>query len=172
MDTGVEENVTHGDSAVLFLRMERRWAMVDEVRRFVETFCASACPGAAREEQLALAAHELVQNAITNSATSDVELELELNPRAGRVRLSVSNACEPEQIPLLRARVARVQAHRDPLAGYLEAMREDPSAPGGLGLSRVRFEGELDLGLEVRGARVTVHAAGPLAGSSVGAVAP
>lgn len=156
--------MTRSDAAVLFLRMEPKWTMVDDVRRFVETFCATACPGAHREEQVALAAHELVQNAIANAATPDVELEVEVDARAGRVRLSVSNDCAPEQIGVLRARVDRVQAQPDPLAGYLEAMRTDPTSRGGLGLSRVRFESDLDLGVEVHGGRVTVHAAGALAG--------
>jgi hypothetical protein len=63
--------------------------------------------------------------------------------------------------------VARVQAAPDPLEGYLEAMRANPEGRGGLGLSRVRYEGELDLGIDVRGRHVTVHAAGRL--SPVGA---
>jgi len=150
------------EPAVFFLRMEPSWAVIDDVRRFVESFCATACPDAERQEQLALATHELVQNAFANAADADVELRIELDRGAGRVSLSVSNGCQPEQIDVLRSRLARAQAHRDPLAGYLEAMREAPSARGGLGLSRIRYEGALDLGLEVRGARVTVHAAGPL----------
>lgn len=151
------------EPSVFFLRMDPTWHVIDEVRRFVESFCATACPGTERQEQLALAAHELVQNAIANAASPDVEMRLELDRRAGRVRLSVSNGCVPEQIAVLRSRLARAQSHRDPLAGYLEAMRENPGARGGLGLSRVRFEGALDLGLEVDGSRVTVHADGVLA---------
>lgn len=153
---------TSADPAVLFLRLEPLWPTVDDVRRLVETFCASACPGSAREAQLALAAHELVQNAFANADSPDVELELRLDRRAGHARLSVTNACAPERIPLLRERVARAQANHDPLAGYLEAMHAAPEERGGLGLSRIRYEGELDLGIEVHGARVTVHAAGPL----------
>jgi hypothetical protein len=147
---------------VLFLRMQPLWSMVDDVRRLVASFCATACPGAEQEQQLALAAHELVQNAFAHAGASDVELRVELDRIGGRARLSVTNACEPEQIPVLRALVARVQAAPDPLEGYLEAMRANPEGRGGLGLSRVRYEGELDLGLDVRGRRVTVHAAGPL----------
>ncbi len=154
---------TSSDRSVLFLRMEPRWVVIDEIRRFAETFCAAACPGAEREEQVALAVHELVQNAISYASTPEIEMELELDRRAGRVRVSVTNACRPDQIPVLRSRLARAQENRDPLAAYVEAMREAPQTRGGLGLSRVRFEGALDLGLDVRGAFVTVHAAGPIA---------
>jgi hypothetical protein len=147
---------------VLFLRMQPVWSVVDDVRRLVASFCATACPGAEQQEKLALAAHELLQNAFAHGGASDVELRLELDRSGGRACLSVTNACDPEQIPALRALVARVQAERDPLAGYLAAMRANPCGRGGLGLSRIRYEGELDLGVDVRGRRVTVHAAGPL----------
>ncbi len=148
--------------AVLFLRMPPLWSTVDGVRRLVESFCASAAPDAARDEQLALAAHELLQNAFAGSPDADVELEAEIDRRAGRIRVSVTNACEPAHIPALVARVARVQAHRTPLAAHLEALRDDPQGHGGVGLSRIRYEAELDLRIGVDGARVTIHAEGPL----------
>jgi hypothetical protein len=153
--------------AKLFLRMAPMWSRVDEVRRLVESFCASARAGAAREEQLALAAHELVQNAIANGDGSELDLEVEVDRSAGRARLAVTNAISPERVEALRARVARVQGEEDPLAGYLEAMRVDPEAPGGLGLSRIRYEGQLELGVELHGDRVTVRAEGPLAQAPV-----
>lgn len=148
--------------AVLFLRMQPSWVVIDDIRRFVETFCASACPEAEREEQLALAAHELVQNAIANAATPEVELKLEVDRASERVRVSVSNHARADQIEVLRSRLDRAQAHPDPLHGYVEAMREDPESRGGIGLARVRFEAALDLALHVEGERVTIHAAGPL----------
>lgn len=149
-------------STVLFLRMQPSWRVVDEIRRFVQTFCASACPGAAREEQLALAAHELFQNAIANAASPDVELRLEVDRAGDRVCVSVSNLACAEQIELLLDRMDQLAAHANPLDGYVAAMREDPGSRGGLGLARIRFEAALDLAVEVEGDRVTVRAAGPL----------
>jgi hypothetical protein len=152
-----------GSEAVLFLRMQPSWVVVDEIRRFVGTFCANACPGVDRDEQLALAAHELVQNAISNAATPDIEVELEVDRRRERVRVSVTNEAHPEAIDVLRTRLDRTQAHANPLDGYVAAMRESPTSRGGIGLARIRFEAGLDLALEVKGQRVTIHAAGPLA---------
>jgi hypothetical protein len=152
-----------GDAAVLFLRMQPSWVVVDDIRRFVETFCANACPWAAREEQVALATHELVQNAIANAATPDIELKLEVDQARERVQVSVSNHARPDQIDVLRTRLAWTQSHADPLEGYVAAMSEDPGSRGGIGLARIRFEAALDLALEVEGEKVTIHAAGPLA---------
>jgi hypothetical protein len=88
---------TEGD-AVLFLRMQPSWVVVDDIRHFVETFCANACPEAAREEQLALATHELVQNAIANASTEEIELKLEVDRSSERVCVSVSNDARADQI--------------------------------------------------------------------------
>jgi hypothetical protein len=148
---------------VLFLRLDPSWVFIDELRRFVESFCAAACPGAEREEQLALAAHELVQNALSYACAPGVELRCEVDRSAGSVRVSVTNAAEPEQADRLRARVVEVSGYADALAGYVAAMRKAPRERGGLGLARVRFEASLDLAVEAEGARVTVHAVGPLA---------
>jgi anti-sigma regulatory factor (Ser/Thr protein kinase) len=151
-----------GAEAVLFLRMHPSWNNVDDIRHFVEIFCASACPEAAREEQLALATHELVQNAIANAVSADIALQLELDRKTGRVRVSVSNDAHADQIEVLRERLGRTLSHEDPLEGYLAAMKDDPHSRGGIGLARIRFEAALELDLEVAGERVTMHATGPL----------
>ena len=154
--------VQSGGDAVLFLRMQPSWVVVDDIRHFVETFCASACPEAAREEQLALATHELVQNAIANAATPDIELKLELDRSASKVKVSVSNHARLDQIEVLRTRLNETRSHANPLEGYVAAMREDPTSRGGIGLARIRFEAALELELEVAGEKVTMHAFGPL----------
>ena len=147
--------------AVLFLRMQPSWVVVDDIRQFVESFCANACPEAEREEQLALATHELVQNAIANAATPDIELKLEVDRASERVSVSVSNHARADQIEVLRSRLDKAQSYANPLEGYVAAMREDPDSRGGIGLARIRFEAALDLALDVQGERVTICAAGP-----------
>lgn len=152
------------EPAVLFLRMDPSWVFVDDIRRFVESFCSAACLGAEREEQLGIAAHELVQNAISYASAPGVDLRLAVDHGAKRVRVSVSNVARPEQVRVLRERLEAICAHPDPLAAYVAAMRDDPHGRGGLGLPRVRYEAGLDLEVTHEGDdRVTVHAHGPLA---------
>jgi hypothetical protein len=160
-----------GAEAVLFLRMQPSWVVVDDIRHFVETFCASACPEADRQEQLALATHELIQNAIANAATPEIELRLEVDRATERVIVAVSNDARADQIEVLRDRLGRTQAHANPLDGYVAAMRENPESRGGIGLARIRFEAALDLDIDVRGERVTVRAAGPLMAPDIAAMA-
>jgi anti-sigma regulatory factor (Ser/Thr protein kinase) len=151
------------DADMLFLRMSPSWMFVDDLRRFVESFCAASCPGVDREEQLALAAHELVQNAIAYASAPGVELKLQLDRETGRVRVSVTNEADPEHLALLRARLDEISGEADPLIAYLAAMRRAPEERGGLGLPRVRYEAALELRIEAGDGRVTVHAEGPLA---------
>jgi len=147
----------------LMLRMKPPWVFVDEIRRFVESFCLCACPGQAREAQVALAVHELMQNAIPHAGGEDVDLTLQVDPGADRIEIAVSNPCSEEQLHELMARVDRLNSEPDALRGYLRAMAEAPiSARGGLGLARVRFEAQLELAVIREGARVTVLARGPL----------
>ena len=150
-----------GQPVLLYLRMEPVWVFVDEVRQFVQSFCACAGVGAEREGQLALATHELMQNAITNGTCSDIELRLAIDAAADHVEVSLTNTCAPGQPEQLRARVAKVQ-EAEPLASYVLAMAADPKAPGGLGLARIRYEAQLELEVIDAGDRLTVSAKGKL----------
>src|SRR5262245_24666331 len=89
----------------LFIRMNPPLVFIDEIRRFVESFCACALLGPDREAQIALAVHELMQNAVPHARGQDVELDLEVDPRAGRVTVRVSNDCADDEFAALSARV-------------------------------------------------------------------
>src|SRR5512138_1146275 len=97
------------EPVILFLRMDPSWLFIDDIRRFVESFCAAACPGAEREEQIALAAHELVQNAVAYASAPGVDLRLAVDHQAKRVRVSVSNAVRPDQAQVLLERLAAIK---------------------------------------------------------------
>jgi anti-sigma regulatory factor (Ser/Thr protein kinase) len=149
----------------LFIRMNPPWVFIDEIRRFVESFCACAQIGPDREAQVALAVHELMQNAVPNASGEEVELDLEVNPAADRVAIRVVNRCPDPEFMALRQRVEQMYKEPDALAHYVHTMREQPASQsrGGLGLARVRFEAQLDIA--VRRAppdRVIVEAEGPL----------
>jgi anti-sigma regulatory factor (Ser/Thr protein kinase) len=147
----------------LSLRMKPPWVFIDELRRFVESFCACACPGGEREAQLALAVHELMQNAVPNSHDEEVELTLEVEPDADRVAVSVSNRCTDAEYHALVDKIDRMNNEPDALKHYLVAMKETPATTrGGLGMARVRFEAQLDLSVSRQAGRLTIHASGRL----------
>src|SRR5512133_1015201 len=147
----------------LMLRMKPPWVFIDEIRRFVESFCACACTGANRESQLALAVHELMQNAVTHSHDAEVDLVLEVDAEADRVAVAVTNRTTDAEFMAIRDRVARMNSEPDALRHYVRAMKESPvTVRGGLGLARIRFEAQLELSVTRADTRVTVHATGPL----------
>lgn len=151
------------DRTVLFMRMSPPWVFIDEIRRFVGSFCACACPAAARDEHLALAVHELVQNAVTCCDAAPVELSLEVDVPADRVSVQVSNACTAEEAAALKQRIDRMNREPDALRSYFLTMSESRAAErGGLGLARIRFESQLELAAFPGPGRVTVQAAGKL----------
>ncbi len=148
----------------LLVRMSPPWVFIDEIRRFTESFCACACPGQDREAQVALAVHELMQNAVPHSQGEEVELCLEVSREADEIAIRVTNRCSDEDYQELRDRVDHMNREPDALAHYVKMMREHPAATqrGGLGLARVRFEAQLEVSVRREGARVIVEAAGPL----------
>lgn len=146
----------------LMIRMSPPWVFIDEIRRFVESFCACACPGQDREAQVALAVHELMQNAVPHAQGDEVELVLEVSREADCIAIRVTNRCGDADYEALRERVERMNREADALAHYVTTMRENPSARGGLGLARVRFEAQLDISVRREAGRVIVEAAGPL----------
>jgi len=156
-----ELDVIPGDPVVLFLRMQPAWAFVDEIRQFIGAFCITAGVTPEREEQLAIATHELAQNAIKSATSPTIELRLIMDKARGTVAVSLGNTCGAAAQEKLRAHVAALVQH-EPLAGYVEAMRADPHAPGGLGLARIRFEAQLELEVALDGDRVVVTASGDL----------
>ena len=139
------------------MRLDAKWSFVDDIRRLVETFCTEAAD-AEQGAEVALAAHELVQNAIANASTPSIELELAVDPGARGVELAVSHACAPDKVERLRSRLTRLYAYADALQGYLATMAENPEGHGGLGLARVRYESHLDLALDERLGRLTLRA--------------
>jgi anti-sigma regulatory factor (Ser/Thr protein kinase) len=147
----------------LMLRMKPPWVFVDEIRRFVESFCSCACPGETREAQVALAVHEMMQNAIPHAGGESVDLTLQVDPVGDRIEIAVSNPATDEQFADFKGRLDRINGEPDPLQSYLRAMAEAPmNQRGGLGLARIRFEAQLELSITREGNRITVLAWGRL----------
>jgi anti-sigma regulatory factor (Ser/Thr protein kinase) len=147
----------------LLIRMSPPWVFIDELRRFTESFCACACPGQDREAQVALAVHELMQNAVPHAHGEEVELMLEVSRERDVVAIRVSNRCSDEDFQTLHERIDRMNHEPDALAHYVQMMRENPAVTrGGLGLARVRFEAQLEISVRREAGRAIVEACGPL----------
>ncbi len=147
-------------SALLEMEFTPDWSFINDVRSFVETFCERGRVPIERASAVALTVHELLQNAIDYSTDGRAKLRLLLDASAQSITLSVSSHGNPEKVEGLRQLMQRLEQEPDPLKLYLALMKETAKKKGGsgLGLARIRFEGGMDLKIEVEEGVVRVTA--------------
>jgi hypothetical protein len=137
------------------LRFSPSWALISDVRRFVDVFFRRTLEDSDAASRVALAAHELLENATKYSVDGEARLRLEVEPAEPTPRLSihVSNRTNPDEIERLEKRFAAMTEEPDAFRYYQQLLR---SARGrrdraGLGLARIQAEADVALSLEVEG---------------------
>jgi two-component sensor histidine kinase len=135
--------------------------MVSIVRRFVEESFEKLYGDADAVHRISLAVHELLENAAKYSVGPQTGLRIRFQPN-GPARIELTNETTPEHVARLRTCVSEIQAAPEPFAHYQHLMRRSVGIDeeSGLGLARIRAEGDLDLSLEVHGTTVTIVASG------------
>ena len=140
---------------------------VSVVRRFVEAALDRLVADREAVFRISMSAHELMENAAKYSIGNRTVLRVNYQRAedGARVSLYLSNETTPEHIDRLRVRVQAISDAVDPFGHYQSLMRQNARAvdESGLGLARIRAEGEMDLGLEVRGNTVALMADAHLA---------
>ena len=135
--------------------------LVSVMREFVSSFYARVL-GEGTSQMLAMATHELLENALKYSAEEGATIKIEVEPgaEADCVSIRISNTAVAEHIPPLQQVVARIKDAPDAMAHYLTLMRETSkrSDGSGLGLARLRAEAGMTLALEVEGNQVCIVA--------------
>jgi hypothetical protein len=136
-------------------------ALVSAVRRFVaDAYEHWLSPELT--DQLALASHELLENAVLHSCDDEAEVHLEVTPFADgqAVCIRTRNAASAENLDALRTLFAELDAAADPDAHYLEMMRRSAKRTdgSGLGLARIRAETIMTMMLDITDGRVSISA--------------
>lgn len=148
------------NSRLVELRFKPLWLYVDEVREFCGFFARATFEDAAVGDRVGLVVHELIENAIRYG--DEKELELRMERSGASVVIRVANTTSDERAKRLSAIFEEMMAV--PAAeSYARAMRTAagrPAIESGLGLPRVRCEGQVDLELEVAPGRVCITARG------------
>jgi hypothetical protein len=134
--------------------------------RYVRDFYGNVLADPDACARVMLTAHELLENAAKYSADGVGQLEIELVERDQQtyVQIRLSNRASPESLAELRRFFDESGRTADPIALYDQmivrtAQRTEGS---GLGLARIRAEGEMALGYSVAGDRVTLVAETPV----------
>jgi hypothetical protein len=145
------------------LSLEPNPRMVSIVRRFVEETFEKLVGDPEAIFRVSMTAHELLENgakyAVGKRAVLRVVLE-EQERGGAAVHIAITNDTTAEHVERLRVRIAEIARAEDPFALYQALMRRSSKLrdESGLGLARIRAEGEMNLGLEVDGNRVSIIA--------------
>jgi hypothetical protein len=151
-----------GDTYLFELEFTPNIRLVPIVRRFVSDFYGEVFDDAEVVSRLALATHELMENAVRHNSGGEARLVVELRDVEGEKRISVriSNPAWPEDIDRLSRLMDAMGQAPDPMQFYLQLMGQTARQEegSGLGLTRIRVEGEMQLSHIVQGQRVEITA--------------
>jgi len=135
--------------------------VISVVRRFVGDFY-----GHVLDEDLtsrmALATHEMLENAVKYSTRGETRLSITVEPPAARARVMIqtTNRATTENLRFVAEAIEEMKRSQDPFTYYQEAMRRSArrSEGSGLGLARVRAEAEMSLDCDISDERLTLTA--------------
>lgn len=132
------------------------------MRRFVSEFYDQTLADPDATSRVALATHELLENAVKYSrdGRASVRIEVTNEGSRARVRIRTRNRASPEDAALIRRTIAEMSA-TDANVYYLNLMRKNASRldGSGLGLARIHAEAEMDMSVACgRNGTITVSA--------------
>jgi hypothetical protein len=114
--------------------------------------------------RVALAAHELVENAFRHSIDGEVSVALDVTGEGDKhlLTIRIRNRATPEQLEILKTHLDELATAADALDHYLEVMRRSAHRESGLGLARVRAEAEMTVSGAFEGDEVCILASTPV----------
>jgi two-component sensor histidine kinase len=136
--------------------------LVSIVRRFVTEFYRCVFIDPETSSRLALATHELLENAVKYSKTGETRLRVQVARDTTPCLVSIRtwNDATPEDIATLHRVFADLNGAPDAFAFYQRRMREtvQHEEGSGLGIVRIRAEAEMTLNFETIGSTVCISA--------------
>lgn len=131
------------------------------IRRFVAELAHSVVGDAGVAARLALAAHELLENAVKYSSNSQrlVTLRLAIEEKS-TIRVTVMNASDEAVMEPLRRLLDELNNAPDRSAHYQQMIKRsiENEYGSGLGLARISAEGEMHLSCEIHRGLLSVTA--------------
>ena len=110
---------------------------------------------------VAMAAYELLENLLKYAGEGASVFDVEISNRAGggHVRIRTTNIATSDRIDAVQRLVERIRGAADPISIYDELILAGAGPESsGLGLARIRAEGEMEVGCVANGVQVTVMA--------------
>ena len=162
--SGIKSNMRFdmNEEAIIFhLEVSMSVQHLTAVRRFVADLTDSVVHNGDVASRLALATHELLENAVKYSCDPKRLVTLQLWAEADRrVHVTVLNASNEALVGPLRELLRELNEAPDPVANYQQMIRRSLQRENGsgLGLARIRAEGEMELSCEFHGDMLSISA--------------
>jgi hypothetical protein len=167
------DGTENADSPSVDMSFRLRLEQVSTVREFLENYYQPLLRDADLVCRMAVAAHELLENAVKYSGGGVSRLQVQVRGVApsGTLSVRVWNVARTDLIDELKLTVDELSNADSPFAIYQTylaraAKRREGS---GLGLARIRAEAEMTLSLDIRDGCVCVEAVAPLVPAVEGA---
>lgn len=150
-------------NAYVELNFRPNVSLVSVVRRFVSEFYQRTLSDPDGTSRVALATHELLENAVKYSKDGETTIRIEVSTQVPRtVSIQLRNRAEPAHIAAIREIVDGVSSAPDAFVFYQELITRkarNKEEGSGLGLARICAEGEMKVALRVDdGDMVTIEA--------------
>lgn len=151
-----------GDAYLFELEFTPNIRLVPIVRRFVSDFYGEVFEDAEIISRLALATHELMENAVRHNSGGEARLKVDLRDLEGakHILVRIGNPAWPENIARVGQLLEAMEQAPDLFQFYLQLMGQTARQPegSGLGLTRIRAEGDMQLSHTVQGQWVEITA--------------
>lgn len=138
--------------------------LVSTVRRFTADFYRRVLVDQELSSRLALATHELLENAVAYAIDAESAIRIEID--GDMLTVTTWNRSTYERISGLRALLDDIAAAPDPEAFYQQLLLKSVTRTdgSGLGLARVRAEAEMLINYEIDKDRVSIKATTKIVG--------
>lgn len=129
------------------------------MRRFVTDFYDRTLADPDACSRLALATHELMENAVkyAHDGMATVRIEVSVRKSSAHIRIRTRNRAAEQDAAYIRRTISELRSSADPNLYYLDVIRRNARRKDGSGLGLARIAAEAEMQVSVKcGARGTV----------------